>query len=172
MRITFKTKAMAAIVLMLVVLSYSVTFATEPYSGTNTGDLNVGLPGGKSLSSSGVLPGTKVVLSGSGFAPKSKYTVFFDGGLVEDPYADASGNVYYEYTLPLGTSVGTHTLSIQGTAPSGTTLVLSANIKVLSKKSGLSSYPFTGGGLLQYLLIAGVALLVAGFGIKLVRRAR
>ncbi len=172
-----KAKTVAVSLMFFLLLLFFPAISLATYPPPTPGDLNTSLTNGSGVPASGVLPGTNIVLSGSGFAPNTKYDVLWDGKVVVDPLADSSGNAQYTYSIPSGATAGLHTVGLQGTKQGGGTLYLSASLTVISNSSGISrtrssSYPFTGGTLLLLLLAAGILLVFAGFGIKLLRRAR
>lgn len=250
------------IVLLLISFSCSPTTAKEkekgakehkkiePYGPAIQGALSIGLPGGNTISSGGgssggassssgggssgggISPGVKITISGGGFAPYAKYDILWDGKVLIDPYADENGFASYEFTIPTSADTGIHTVSMQGNAGSGGTLVLSSNVAVKAKKiagtvkrgtenktllpaedtegqervvetatpsteemeedkitgaKGVAktvkrgtekmekkakAFPFTGGGLLLYALIACIVLASVGLGMKFLLRAR
>lgn len=171
-----KVLAVAVVALMLLVSLSSFALA-EPYGPTHKGGLSVVLPKAGSSPSGVVAPSSKVTVSGSGFEPNAKVEIVLDGKVVAEVYADANGSVSYELTLPAEVASGIHTVSAQGPAEAGGTLVLSDNVVVAGKgttKTGTSeasAFPFTGGDALLFALVAGIALVAAGFGMKLIKRS-
>ncbi len=182
-------KGVMIAIIAVIALSFlcSPVFAAEAYGPAHEGDLTVVLPGGGTQSSGTgspdmtISPGVKITLSGGGFAPRAKYDILWDGRVLIDPYADDNGYASYQFTVPSSAGSGIHTVSMQGPAESGGTLVLSSNISVKADKaagtakqktSKATSFPYTGGGWLLYVLISGIAFIIIGFGTKLIRRAR
>lgn len=159
MKTSRKAKAIvsAVVVLLLAILSCPPALAVEPYGPAKQGTLNVGFPGGNTPSGGGnsqdggsqgggtsqggeasrdegIKPGVKITISGGGFAPFAKYDILWDGKVLIDPYADENGFASYEFTIPASAASGIHSVSMQGEAASGGTLVLSSNVKVKAKE--------------------------------------
>lgn len=164
MKAATKATVIAAVAVLFVLAIYPLAHATYPPQ--SSGSLDV--------SKEEASPGSKVVLSGSGFAPHAKYDILWDGKVDIDPEADASGNATYTYTIPSNATAGTHTISMSGPAAGGGTLVLSSSITINGSGTTQqsSTFPFTGGGLLLVALAAGIVLVGTGFGVKLLRRVR
>jgi LPXTG-motif cell wall-anchored protein len=119
-------------------------------------------------------PGQTITIVGQTFAQGSSATVtlFSDPVVLGSATADASGIVALQATIPTNTPLGSHTLVVDGTAPDGTPLSLSASITVVpadgtgtpSGGSGSSSddLPRTGDDASLPLAKLGLALAAVG----------
>jgi hypothetical protein len=135
----------------------------QPYGPTYTGSATV------SQTEAG--PGELITVSGSGFKPGSTVQVFWDGVKIASAVADENGFVSVQFRIPSDASPGVHTVSLVGERAQGGTLTLSKNITVVGVVSeGL--LPFTGGQLMLALLVGGLVLAVAGFGLGILRPNR
>lgn len=101
-------------------------------------DYPPGQCGQMQVSSTTVVPGGTVTVSGSGFAPNS--TVFIeirpDGRRLGQVTTDASGAFSLTVTIPADTEPGRYRLVAIGQDPSGAPLTLSAGITVTSGNAG------------------------------------
>jgi LPXTG-motif cell wall-anchored protein len=117
-------------------------------------------------------PGQTITIVGQTFAPGSTITVtlFSDPVVLASSTADASGRIALQATIPTNTPFGSHTLVVDGTAPDGTPLSLSASIQVVpadgtgtgSGSGGSSNLPRTGDDTSIPLAKLGLALAAVG----------
>ena len=180
--ITSRAIMLAIIAVAFMFLSFAMAFAVEPYGPTHDAPLEMA-PSPKDTTPDGkVIPGGSVTLSGGGFAPNTKYDILWDSKVWIDPLADANGFASYAAKIPSDATPGVHTISMMGAAAAGGTLVLSTEIAVASEKtvpvnprlgdSPNENLPLTGGVVPFYALLAGIAFLSIGLGLRLFARGR
>jgi LPXTG-motif cell wall-anchored protein len=89
-------------------------------------------------------PGQTITITAQTFAAGSSVTVtlFSDPVVLGSSTADASGRIALQATIPTNTPLGSHTIVVDGTAPDGTPLSLSAAIQVVPAQGAGG----TGGG--------------------------
>jgi hypothetical protein len=145
--------------------------ATVP---AKTGDLV--LPAG---ASSSVAPGATVTVSGSGYQPGSKVTVFVysEPQLLTTTVADGSGNFTVTVTVPAGLAPGSHTLVAAGIDTLGNPRYF--NLAVTVTADGVAKPAVTGAAKLAVTgadvtgpAIGGLAALALGGGLIVVARRR
>ncbi len=117
-------------------------------------------------------PGQTVTITAGTFASGSSVTVtlFSDPVVLASSTADASGRIALQATIPTNTPLGAHTVTVDGTAPDGTPLSLSASIQVVPAEgaagggsgSGSSNLPRTGDDTSIPLAKVGLALAAVG----------
>ena len=171
-------KKLLIALLVIALLSVSApAFAkhhTEPYAKVFRGALKVS----KTL----VAPGQTITASGKGFVPNSNVSVLWDGKYSATVSASPDGSISFSFTVPSGAKLGLHTLSAQGPRAKGGTLILSHMIIVKKTKGKYGSHVYSveggspggktsaGGKALWPILLAGLALIASGFGIKALKR--
>jgi LPXTG-motif cell wall-anchored protein len=119
-------------------------------------------------------PGQTITIEGQTFAQGSSITVtlFSDPVVLASAAADEAGHIALQATIPTNTPFGSHTLVVDGTAPDGTPLSLSASIQVVpadgtgtgtgGSGSGSSNLPRTGDDTSIPLAKLGLALAAIG----------
>jgi hypothetical protein len=135
--------------------------ATVP---TKNGDLT--LPAG---STSTVVPGKTMTVSGSGYAPNSTITlaIYSTPQVLTIVVTDASGNFTATVTVPAGLAAGNHTLVASGVDSSGN--VRYVNLAVTVSGSGKATLAYTGADV-ALPSIVGLIALSLGTGLIVVRR--
>lgn len=137
-----------------------------------------------------------VVATGGGFRPMVDIVATFNGEGSRVIKSDRQGNISFSYQIPPNTRIGVHSLMAQGPSdgthrddviePYSTgSRVLVGSVKVVEKRTVLGEQvkpvqpatpseqgqlPYTGGAPLWALLMAGLVLTVAGFGIKVLKQ--
>jgi hypothetical protein len=156
-----KLLILALLLPVIFLLTSSTALAqVQPYGPTFTGSATV--------SRTQAEPGDSITVSGGGFKPGSTVEVLWDGVKVASAVADQDGFVSVQFRIPSDASAGVHTISLVGVREDGGTLVLTKNIEVVGVVSE-GVLPFTGGQLMLILLIGGLILVVAGFGLRVLR---
>src|SRR5262245_12049218 len=116
-------------------------------------------------------PGQTITITGQTFAAGSSVTVtlFSDPVVLASSTADASGRIALQVTIPTNTPLGSHTIGVDGTAPDGTPLSLSAAIQVVPAEGaggtgggGSGNLPRTGDDSSIPLAKLGLALAAVG----------
>jgi LPXTG-motif cell wall-anchored protein len=133
-------------VLALLALLYAVPAAAYPvHEGTLT------VPSGS------VAPGKAVTLTGGGYTPGGTVSidVFSSPVHLKSVTADGAGAISASVTIPTGLSAGSHSLRATGTAPDGSTVVLSVAFTVRS-----SSLAQTGSATLTVVTLGSVVLML------------
>jgi hypothetical protein len=128
-------------------LVLGATAAMASYSGD----------GGITVTPSTVSGGNQVTIQSSGWKANSDVTITLHSTpvVLGTVTADASGAVSATETIPSGTAVGSHTIELTGTDPSGAPRDVTAQINVTSGGSG--SLPRTGAAIAA---MVGVALVL------------
>lgn len=126
-----------------------------------------------SVSTTSVVPGGDVTISGDGFAPGA--TISFE--LQSDPIslgsteADASGAFTATVTIPSSVEPGTHMIVASGESASGGVRVLSVEVTVTGEGDEAGGeLPVTGAS--GAAVLVGLALLAISAGTLVVRAAR
>jgi LPXTG-motif cell wall-anchored protein len=122
-------------------------------------------------------PGAAVTLTGRGFKPTTSvvFTIHSDSATLGTATADPSGSVTSTVNLPVGITAGAHTVTAAGTAPDGSSRVLTADLTVTTSASSpktATTVPVTGSGHTGSKIVVGLALVVTGGGLLVVRRRR
>jgi len=84
-------------------------------------------------------PGQTVTVTAGTFAPGTSVSMTFHSVtrfLGEDDDVDATGRTVQNVTIPADATLGTHTITASGTAPSGAPRSLSTNLTVVSAGGG------------------------------------
>lgn len=137
----------------------------EPYGEVFTGRL--------SLNKTSARPGETVRARGEGFAPDASILLEFDGEGIGEYTAGPDGSFSGRMKVPSDARPGMRTVSAVGAREGGGTLVLTAALRVMEKKSGpeeggttgAGGSPFITAGLLvvAMLAIVLVAAMVVGY---------
>jgi len=131
-------------------------------------------------SASAVRQGQSLTISGDGFTPGTTVSFLMDGVVIGTAIADPTGHVSLTFTVPMGTSVGRHSLSMSGGGRllTGGVTVLSASTQGSVLPSGTQAgatqagasagSQFSGGGSSLATTGAGELTPLAGGGAALV----
>ena len=123
------------------------------------------------VSDSTVVPGQKITVTGTGFAPGATVVITFESTPVTlaTVAADSGGTFSAVVTIPTNATPGIHTIKATGAGADGGTLVLSAQVTVSGTSGGTLAR--TGSdNILPLLLVAAGLVLVGGVLIFSVRR--
>ncbi len=126
------------------------------------------------LSASALRAGQSLTISGDGFTPGTTVSFLVDGVVIGTAIADPTGHASLTFTVPMGTSVGRHSLSMSG---GGRLLTSSVMVRSATQGSVLTggtqggastASQFSGGGSSLATTGAGELIPVAGGGAALV----
>ena len=129
-----------------------------------------------------IAPGGTTTFSGYGFAPNGQVEIFICSTPISigNFTADSLGNIVQAVTIPVGTSLGAHTLAAVGPNPAGRTQVAYAAINVVSTSTPATTtttagtLPTTGSDTGRLLAVGGALILLGGaalFGLLRSRRS-
>lgn len=119
-------------------------------------------------------PGSKQPIEGKGYKPGSKVDVYAESTpiFLGSFTANAQGVISGEVTIPLGLSVGAHSIVMRGISPTGTPIVLREGITITAanaaaargnsgRGNGIGALPTTGGEIASVTAV-GIALVGVG----------
>jgi hypothetical protein len=142
----------------LFVLAFAGPAAADPYPPPDQGG------------SSTVPQGGTVSVSSDGWAPGSLVTVTLDSTpvVLGTLTADSSGHIEGTFTVPSNAALGTHSVVLSGTDPTGAPRTVSQTLIVVAATTSGPTLAFTGSnnsgmiaGIGSVAVVAGVALVVA-----------
>ncbi|GAA1880447.1 hypothetical protein [Streptantibioticus ferralitis] len=124
------------------------------------------------VSATTVPAGGQLTVSGNCFRPGSPVTVRLDTTVLARVTANASGVATTTVTIPISTSIGSHTISLSGVRPTGIPLEESAHIQVVAGPTAAQHTHYQNTGSLMPVGGSAAAAVLVGGGSVILRRRR